>query len=88
MRGEENGNGMIIIVYNIILRYVYTFYYYIVYCYCSSIELFRLLFQMNKDTGKWNWARFKELSDLMENELLMNESKILQTHCIDGDYDI
>lgn len=59
--------------------------------YCS-IELFhlrfRLLFQMNTDTGKWNWARFKELSELMESELLKKESKILQEHCIDGDDDI
>lgn len=43
---------------------------------------------MNIDTGKWNWARFKELAKLMENDMLINESNIMQAHCIDGDDDI
>lgn len=39
---------------------------------------------MDKDTGKWNLVRFKELSGLMENDMLKNEAKIIETACYDG----
>ncbi|KAL4119100.1 hypothetical protein QTP88_011958 [Uroleucon formosanum] len=57
-------------------------------CKCLGPCVAKKMGTMNTDTGKWNWARFKELSELMENELLKQESKILQEHCIDGDDDI
>lgn len=40
---------------------------------------------MNRDTGKWDWDRIKELSDLMENDLMKNEAKIINSACYDGD---
>lgn len=40
---------------------------------------------MNVDTGKWNWARFKEISNLFDNEMLKKEAKIMETTCLDGD---
>lgn len=39
---------------------------------------------MNSETGKWNEAKFKELSTLMENEILKQEADIIYTHCKDG----
>lgn len=41
---------------------------------------------MNPDTGKWNLDRFKELSALMENEVLKNEAEIMEKECRDGDF--
>lgn len=40
---------------------------------------------MNQDTGKWNWTRFRELSALMENDVLKDEAKIIDSACNDGD---
>ncbi|XP_015372996.1 PREDICTED: uncharacterized protein LOC107168189 [Diuraphis noxia] len=52
-------------------------------CKCFGPCVAKKMGTMNSDTGKWNWARFKELSELMNNEMLKNESIILQTHCMD-----
>lgn len=40
---------------------------------------------MNQDTGKWNWTRYRELSALMENDVLKDEAKIIDSACNDGD---
>lgn len=40
---------------------------------------------MNQDTGKWNLTRFRELTALMENDVLMDEAKIIDSACQDGD---
>jgi len=40
---------------------------------------------MNVDTGKWNWARIKELTAFMEDPL-KKEASVMQTSCFDGDY--
>ncbi|KAL5244078.1 hypothetical protein ACI65C_011488 [Semiaphis heraclei] len=52
-------------------------------CKCLGPCVAKKMGTMDSDTGKWNWARFKELSELMDNEMLRNESTIMQTHCMD-----
>nr|APB03435.1 odorant-binding protein 14 [Sitobion avenae] len=52
-------------------------------CKCLGPCVAKRMGTMNKDTGKWNWARFKELAELMENNLLRNETNLMQTHCMD-----
>lgn len=41
---------------------------------------------MNVVTGKWNFDRFKELSALMENDVLKQEAEIMEKECRDGDF--
>lgn len=41
---------------------------------------------MDPVTGKWNWAKFKEYSDLMENEALKSEAESMHKHCHDGNF--
>lgn len=39
---------------------------------------------MNPETGKWDWAKFNELSELIDNEMLKTETDILKKNCYDG----
>lgn len=39
---------------------------------------------MNPETGKWNWARLNELSNLIDNDMLKAETEILKKNCYDG----
>jgi len=39
---------------------------------------------MNSETGKWNWAKFKDFSNLMENDMLKEEATIMHKACFDG----
>lgn len=40
---------------------------------------------MNRDTGKWNWDKFKELTALLDNDVLINEAKTINSACHDGE---
>lgn len=52
-------------------------------CKCLGPCTAKKMGTMNPETGKWNWARFKELSELIDNEMLKTEADILKKNCYD-----
>ncbi|XP_026805752.1 uncharacterized protein LOC113548865 [Rhopalosiphum maidis] len=52
-------------------------------CKCLGPCVAKKMGTMNTETGKWNWAKFKQLSNLLDNEILKNEANILQKNCFD-----
>uniref|UniRef100_A0A2S2NHT6 Uncharacterized protein n=1 Tax=Schizaphis graminum TaxID=13262 RepID=A0A2S2NHT6_SCHGA len=52
-------------------------------CKCLGPCVAKKMGTMNTETGKWNWDKYKQLTTLLENEMLKNEADILQQHCFD-----
>ncbi|XP_050542823.1 uncharacterized protein LOC126906318 [Daktulosphaira vitifoliae] len=52
-------------------------------CKCIGPCVGQKMGTMNKKTGHWNITRFIELEKLIDNEVLMKEAKLIETHCQD-----
>ncbi|VVC26169.1 Hypothetical protein CINCED_3A023337 [Cinara cedri] len=52
-------------------------------CKCFGPCIAKEIGTMDPETGKWNWAKLKEMSNLLTDQTLINEAKNMEAHCFD-----